>query len=281
MAGKAQPVDQHLSATIIAEITDHNGLKHMITSEDLKAAITLAPATQDIHTTLNQLIELMILGQEAKRLHFDQHPHVIDLRDRTALKKLITDDFEQKYRLDNLPLKYIEQSTRQNLGRFRHPELRQGAHILIKPVNSERHPMTKDQERKLAPIIDRIQTDLDTDPIHNAEQLQSRVNRYRPWLETGYEAIFESLGRFSRQGPFIQSFTKVCFDIDQAPQLIGPITTPFGFHFTWIEKIIPPMDTPDHEIEAEVRRRILPEVRGYEWRKLISMLFQTLENNGQ
>lgn len=277
----AQIIEDRSGSVILAEVTDAYGERQVITFADLKAAIELAPKDQSARETLDQLIELNQLSQEAKRQQLHLHPLAIDTRDRVAIKRMISDRFETTYRLDKLPQKYIQQSIQQNLGRFKHPELRQGAHILIKPVNSERQPMTKSQEVDLTPLIERIKSDLAHDPIEGTEQLQSRVQRYRPWVQSGYEVIFENLGRFSRRGPFIMSFNEACFAVDEAPQLIGPIITPFGFHFTWIDSIIPPLDTPDEEIEREVRRRILPEVRGYEWRKLITTLFQAAEADGR
>ena len=264
--------------SILAEVINQYGETLYITEAELLAAHALAPHTQSIERSLDQLIQLSLLQSEAKLQGLAQHPKALDERDRMAVKEYISRGFEQQYRLENLPQQYIDQSKRQNMGRFRHPELRQGVHILVKPTSEDRSLMDEQQAQALQSVVGRIQDDLQRNPVSLAGELQKRIKRYQAWLADGYEVIFENLGRFSATGPFIMSFNEACFKVHEAPKLIGPIKTPFGFHFTLIEAIIPPLDTPDYEIDQEVRRRILPEVRGYEWRKLITGLLQESES---
>ena len=263
---------------IVAEVINQYGEIIHISERELLVAHHLAPQTQSLEQSLEQLIQLSLLQSEAERQGLSQHPQALDERDRVAVKHFISEDFEQKYSLDNLPQQYVEQSKRQNMGRFRHPELRQGVHILVKPTSEDRSLMDEKQAQALQSVVNRIRDDLYREPLTQANELQKRVQRYQAWLADGYEVIFENLGRFSATGPFIMSFSEACFKVEEAPKLIGPIKTPFGFHFTLIEAIIPPLDTPEDKIDEEVRRRILPEVRGYEWRKLITSLFQASEN---
>jgi hypothetical protein len=241
---------------------------------ELKVAHQIAPPSQNLSQTLTDLIELNLLSEEARRLGYDQHPAALDERARRAVEHFVINDFHETHRLETLPPQFIEQSTQKNIGLFKHPELRRGTHLLIKPMGSEKTPMTEEQEETLKPVIDRARADLIAAPIHSSAELEERLKRYQPWLPEGYEVIFEDLGRFSRHGPFIPSFNEACFAIDEAQRLVGPTLTPFGFHFIWIEEVIPPLVTSDEEIEEIVRRRLLPEVRGFEWRKLLTRLFK-------
>ncbi len=267
------------SDIVLVEILNQYGEKVEITEKELQRAHELAPQTQSIENTLEQVIQLSLLQAEAERQGLGQHPKALDERDRVAVKHFISVGFEQKYRLDNLPQQYVEQSKQRNIGHFRHPELRQGVHILVKPTSEDRSLMNEQQAQALQAVVKRIKDDLNNDPVVLASELHKRMSRYQAWMDQGYEVIFENLGRFSATGPFIMSFNEACFKVHEAPKLIGPIQTPFGFHFTLIEAIIPPLDTPDAKIEEEVRKRILPEVRAYEWRKLITTLFQASEES--
>ena len=272
---------QESASVIVATITTAQGQKLAINQDLLLAAHQLVPPSQSLTKTLEQVIDLFVLAEQAKIQNLDQHPQALDEKNRAALRHFISDEFEQTYRLDTLPQQYINQATRQNIGLFVHPELRQGSHILLKPLHSQEKPMSDEEQEELLPYVKKVQRDLDKRPIHNTEELQKRVLEYRPWMPTGYEIIFENLGRFSAQGPFVSSFNKACFAQQEVPALVGPILTQFGFHFTWLEEIIPPLNTPPQEIEKQVKQRILPEVRSYEWRMLIGRLIKQAEQNEQ
>ena len=264
---------------IVATITYPDGTTLDIDQTILLAAHQQAQANQSLETTLQQVIDLYILEHQAQSQHLDQAPTVKDETARAALRHFIHDEFEKTYRLETLPQTYIDQATKQNIGLFKHPELRKGVHILLKPLHSQTTPMTKEQKAILSPFAQKVSDDLAKLPIKNAQDLQKRVQRYQSWLPQNYEVIFENLGRFSRTGPFIPTFYEPCFAQQQVPAIVGPIITPFGIHFAWLEEIIPPLDTPMHEIEQEVKQRILPEVRSYEWRMLLSKLLEQAEQN--
>ena len=68
---------------------------------------------------------------------------------------------------------------------------------------------------------------------------------------------------------------------EAAQTLSSPIETPFGYHFVWIEEVIPPLDTPDEEIDRVVRQKLLPSVRTHEWRQLMYELQRRSERSGR
>jgi hypothetical protein len=149
---------------------------------------------------------------------------------------------------------------------FRHPELRRAVHLLIKPVTSSNTEMTKTQAEVLRPIVKRVESDLKQRPIASADELKSRVEHYQAWVPKNYEVIFENLGRFALEGRFHRGFSEACFHVTAPRTLTESIETPFGFHFVWIQEIIASLDTPDEDIEAEVKKRLLPAIRKHEWK---------------
>ena len=81
-----------------------------------------------------------------------------------------------------------------------------------------------------------------------------------------------SLKRFSSKGPYVPSFTQACFKITQPHQMTPIIETQYGYHIAWVTEVLAPKDTPSEEIEKEVRRRLLPEIQGFEFKRLFGRL---------
>jgi hypothetical protein len=121
-------------------------------------------------------------------------------------------------------------------------------------------------------LIQRIQDDLNTHPPHDVLAFQKRALLYQEWMPKEYEARFEVLKRFSSKGPYVPSFTEACFKITQPHTLTPIIETQYGYHIAWVTEVIKPKDTPDQDIEKEVRRRLLPEIQGFEFKRLFGRL---------
>ena len=259
---------------IIVTLTMANGVRFTITADDLKIAIKAAPKGRSVEEILTLLIEFTILNAEAQVKGYYEHPRARDELMRAATRHFITDDFEVTHRIETLPKSYVDQATQKNMTLFRHPELRRADHLLIKPKGTENAPITEEQAKTLHPYAERANDEFKRAQIGDARSLKAQLDSVNSWLPEGYEAIFESLGRFSRRGPYVDSFSEPCFSINESSKLIGPVRTPFGFHFIWVAEIIPALDTADIEIDRAVRTRILPEVRGYEWQKLLTTLVQ-------
>ena len=267
------PISPELERQPIVSITLMDGRRLDLWSEDLSAASRLDPHLSR-EEVVQRLIEVTLLADEAKQRGFATHPIAVHELNRAAVRRFVSGDFEEKYRYDRLPTKYIEAAKRLNMKMFRHPELRRGVHLLLKPMQSQSEPMTSQQAEAIQPVLRRIQGDLERSPVTSATELEIRRSSYQDWLPEGYEVIYERLGRFALKGRFHPDFTTACFQITHAPALVGPVKTPFGFHFIWLEEIIPALNTSDAEIDAEVKRRILPEVRGHEWRQLVNRLLR-------
>ena len=277
------------SHEVITRITTSRGEHIHITAQDFlhawRARALAEPSLRDTpaarRATLEQLIDLYILANEAEG-RVEQADHSAEaLRDQLAARAYLEHDFEARLQAYNLPKRYVQDSKRQNIGMFRHPELRRGVHLLFKPRGTSLSPMTATQAQALKPYVARAVDEMRREPVRSAESLKSRVERYQAWLSDEYEVIFENLGRFALKGRFHEGFTEACFKITTAQTLSSPIETPFGYHFVWIEEIIPPLDTPDEEIDRVVRQKLLPSVRTHEWRQLMYELQRRSERSAR
>ena len=121
-------------------------------------------------------------------------------------------------------------------------------------------------------MIQRVQTDLQTHPPLDVLEFQKRAISYQDWMPEGYEARFEILKRFSTKGQYVPSFTEACFKIKKPNQMTSIIETQYGYHIAWVTEVLPPKTTSDEEIEKEVRRRLVPEIQGVEFKRIFSRL---------
>ena len=267
-------IQDHQSGHLLATVITPQGQKLTVSDAEFEVAwraqllndSKLQDTQAQRRITLDALIELKLLSVRAKELAYDQSSQALYVRAQAAVRHLLRDDFERQFQQDNLPQRYIDNAKRKNMGIFRHPELRRAVHLLIKPVTSSSIEMTKTQAEVLRPIVKRVESDLKQRLITNAEELKSRVDHYQAWVPKDYEVIFENLGRFALEGRFHSGFSEACFQVKTPRTLTEPIETPFGFHFVWIQEVIAPLDTPDADIEAEVKKRLLPAVRKHEWK---------------
>ena len=223
---------------------------------------------------LHNMIEFELLAQQAYAQKLDQSLSTQVSSKSIMVKHYLQQNFEPQWSLNTLPQHYVDLATRQNIHFFRHPELRNGAHILLMPDRTikERPQLTLEDKAVLSDLIHKVQQDLQSDPPKSQSEFQKRVERYHPWMPLGYRAHFEFLQKFARQGTYVESFSKACFQITQAQQMTGVIETEYGYHIAWIEEVIAAKDQSDEDIEQHVRRKIVPEVRQLELQKLIHHL---------
>jgi hypothetical protein len=225
-----------------------------------------------IQTTLDELIETEILKIEAEDQHLQAHPQVRLAQKQVLVQTIINREIKTKIKPDRIADHYVNQATQSNLGLFRHPALRRASHVIVKPKRDTKDPITQVDQAILLPLIQRIQDDLNTHPPHDVLAFQKRALLYQEWMPKEYEARFEVLKRFSSKGPYVPSFTEACFKITQPHTLTPIIETQYGYHIAWVTEVIKPKDTPDQDIEKEVRRRLLPEIQGFEFKRLFGRL---------
>ena len=243
-----------------------------ISLNELKTYVALHQETRPVHEYLNELIETEILKIEALQQGLAAHPQVRLAQKRLLVQKMIRHELQSKIRPETIDAHYVEQATRSNLGLFRHPQLRRASHVIVKPKGDSKDPINEQDKTILIPLIQRIQKDLKTHPPEDVVAFQRRAIGYQEWMPEGYEARFEVLKRFSRKGPYVPSFTEACFKIEKPNQITPIVETQYGYHLAWVTEVLDAKDTPDEEIEKEVRRRLVPEIQGFEFKRLFTRL---------
>jgi hypothetical protein len=243
----------------------------------MKSAPDVAPSE-----ALESLIEIELIALDAQSRKFTLLPQVQEDFKRQVIKRYLREDFEHQFTLEAIPIRYIEQAKRSNIGHFRHPALRNAVHLLFAPKNgpnptSNPPPVTGEQRAILRPIIERVDRDLKADPPKNIEDFKERLTRYTPWMPQGYTAKFERLRRFSKEGTYVPPFSEACFKVTTPHTMTEVIETRFGFHVAWVTEVIKEKKTSEARVNEQVRHRILPEVRGYELGRIITRLQREMD----
>lgn len=194
---------------------------------------------------------------------------VIRAQDRALAWAYLSERHERQLTIDTIPQRYVDLAVKSNLSLFRHPPLKRGVHLLIHTsydlsVSTAPPTFTSADEAKVRPAAQAIYEALKSDPPARGAELQRRLSAYQATLPKGYTLRFEDLGRFPQRGRFVEPFSDACFALKPEEHLTPPVWTQFGVHIAWIDEHIPAKDTPQAELEAEVRRRILDEVRSLE-----------------
>ena len=235
-----------------------------------------------VSEALEALIEIELIALDAHSRTFNLLPQVQEDFKRHAIKRYLSEDFEHQFTLESIPMRYVEEAKRSNIGHFRHPALRNAVHLLFAPRNgpnptSNPPPVTGEQRAILRPIIERVDRDLKEDPPKSIEGFKERLTRYNPWMPQGYTAKFERLRRFSKEGTYVPPFSEACFKVTTPHTMTEVIETRFGFHVAWVTEVIKEKKTSEARINEQVRHRILPEVRGYELGRIITRLQREID----
>lgn len=279
--------------------------KIIIRSDDLIRFIQLKNRSNpskipiDLKAELHALIEIHLLAHQAKSLKIDQLPEIIDLLKKLSITHYLKHDFETEFSLDRLPQKYIDQSYEQNQVLFNHDEMRSAVHLVFLPYQQKYEDLSKEeksliyQEAKLfydslknenQPLsferfvqLGEANTQAYLLKIREASAQEISKNLQSPKQNLKIEARYESLGTFSKQGPFVAEFIEAVFQMKKAGQYSEIFETSFGYHIVFLKEIIPPLSTPLDVAQAQIRKKILPEVRQFELNQLLDRQFRTIQ----
>lgn len=224
---------------------------------------------------LQDLIDFELLAAEAAAAGMAADPAVAAAGDRAAVAAWLAGDFEPRWRAETLPDEMVRRSYEQNRGFFDHPQLRTGDHILVTTPDSKR-PEDALDEAALA-LAERIAADLVADPPASGPEFRRRGQLYAEEARAlGLEIKAQSLGKFARRGRYADEFEDAAFAIEAAGVPSAPFPSRFGWHIVRIDEIIPEKRQRFEEVEAELRVRIVPEVRQLEFLRLTEQLADAL-----
>ncbi|MBU0549951.1 peptidyl-prolyl cis-trans isomerase [Myxococcota bacterium] len=210
------------------------------------------------------LIELDLLAAEAQRRGLAQDPEVLGALKPILARRYLKARFEPMWSVDTVPQGWIEQAYQRNLRRFKHPRLMKGAHLLIH--KDLKFPPLALSEAAEA-LADQIYQQIKANPPADEAAFEALASTFQPQVEAAGLALrVEALGWFSDQGPMIEPFNHAVFEHTTPGALIPPFPTRFGLHVVRVDDFKPAQDQPLAEVEAEIRQRVLPEVRVAELR---------------
>ncbi len=299
---KTQPTIIIRSDDLLRFIRIRYGFTENLRRQDLQTQSNLKRI--DLKAELEALIEIHLLAHQAKALKIDQEPTLIDLFKKLSIEHYLKHDFEKTFSIDRLPQKYIDQSYEQNQMLFNHDELRGAVHVVFLPYQQKFTDLSKEEkaliyqeaksfydllERQDQPLsFERfVQLGEETTQKHllkireSNEQSANLTQQVIPSLlqipTFKVEARYEVLGRFSKKGPFVEEFLAVVFQMKAAGRYSEIFETSFGYHVVFLKEIIPPLSTPPEIVDAQIRKKILPEVQQFELNQILDRQFRLLQ----
>jgi parvulin-like peptidyl-prolyl isomerase len=254
---------------VVATVQKDNDLIE-ITATRLLAYAKTRPAVP-LKQLIRELVEFEFLVREAEKVGLQDEPTVLLERDRVMVRRLLKKEFESEWRAESLPKKFVEMSYNQNKGTFNHPELRDAVHIVL--TLGGKRSTDPDVDALSRQLAEKIYQDMSSNPPADLESFLARSQNYQADAKRiGIQVDGQRLSRFARTGSYAPDFTDRVFAHRKPRSVLPPFVTQFGYHVVWLEKAIPAKAQPVEEVAAELRIRILPEVRRMQWRKMTDKL---------
>lgn len=222
---------------------------------------------------LAALVDFELLAAEAAAAGVDD-PRVDAAADRARVAVWLDQVFEPMWTAETMPEEAVRRSFEQNRAFFEHPELRTADHILVTTTDTRRPTGALDETARA--FAERIAREVTAAAPADREAFRALGERYAGEAPEGLQVLVQDLRRFARRGKYAADFGDGAFAIDGAGDIGAPFPTSFGWHVVRIDAIEPAKRTPFEEAEAELRPRIVPEVRQYEFMKLTDRLADAL-----
>lgn len=219
-----------------------------------------------------ELIEFELLAAEARRQQLTAEPTVQAAVARAMVRRYLIADFEPQWDPAKLPEHYVRRSYEQNIRRYVRPPLRVGDHLLLTQKNNTR-PSDAALDAEAKALMETVRADLTADPPADRLAFMDRAKRFASQAEAlGLTLRAEALGRFQREGQFVEPFGAQMFAVPEAGGLTPAFATRFGWHIGRVEAIEAAVNRPYAEVADALRARIAPEVRVFEFGRLVQDL---------
>jgi parvulin-like peptidyl-prolyl isomerase len=195
-----------------------------------------------------QLAEMKVLSQEAKKRGLDQSPQVLQqlaLQRDNMLASALYQDLVKSVKPDAAAMQayYDQHKNEYQQVRARHILIRmQGSRVPLKPNQkdlTEAEALAKTQD-----LRKRIEGGEDFAAIAKTES-----------DDTGSGAAGGDLGAFSR-GQMVGPFEEAAFSLPKG-QLSEPVKTPFGYHLIQVEEQV---EKKFEEVKLEIEQKIKPDM---------------------
>ena len=219
-----------------------------------------------------ELIEFELLAAEAKRQGLADAADVRDAAQRVMVARMLIVEFEPTWSAETLPDNLVAESYQRNITRFVRPELRIGDHLLASTAESKR-PTDPAEDAAARALIETIRADLQARPPADRIEFRARAEQFQDAAKAaGVSLRAEKLSRFALVGQFVPEFSKAMFAVPAAGQMTPVFSSAYGWHLGRIDAIEAPTNRTLADVEAELRKRIVPEVRPAKFRNLTESL---------
>lgn len=224
---------------------------------------------------VRELVDFELLAAEAEARGYADDREVREQTEPALVLRFLMAEFEPTWTAATLPDEMVRASYAQNLRFFVRPALRRADHIIVTQGEGSR-PEDPALDAQAAGLARKIYEAITADPPADADDFRARAEAFVAEGEPlGLTVRAESLGRFAEVGRYDKVFTQAVFQITQAGTVMEPFPTKFGHHIVRVDTIEEARDTPYEGASAELRQRIVPEVRTLKVRELTDELAQT------
>lgn len=193
--------------------------------------------------------------------------------DRALAALWLSRVFEPQWTAETLPAEMVRQSYEANRGFFDHPELRVADHILVTTAEAKRPTGALDAAAEV--FAARIAREVAAAGPADREAFRALGARYVGEAPAGLEVRVQDLRRFARSGQYAPDFTAAAFALG-AGEVGAAFPTQFGWHVVRVDAVEPERRQGLAEVEAELRPKIVPEVRQIQFMRVTDRLADAL-----
>ncbi|MCB9535917.1 MAG: peptidyl-prolyl cis-trans isomerase [Myxococcales bacterium] len=259
---------------VVARATGPDGAPITITAERLRA-YAAGREGEDPRKLVQDLVDFELLAGAAARAGYADDPVVKEATRPALVLRYLSLDFEPTWVAETLPEDLVRTSYERNKGFFVRPPLRRADHIIVNEGRGQRSESPA-LDAAAATLAERIYRDLKANPPADAEAFRARADTYEGWAtKVGLHARAEALGLFARKGRYDQKFTAQVFEVEEPGTIMAPFDTPYGHHVVRVDAVEPARNVTFEEAQAELRPKIVGEVRTLKLRELTDRLART------
>lgn len=236
-----------------------------ITAQRLRAYAQAHP-DRSPRALAEELIEFELMAAEAERRGLASEPTVERAAAQAMVQRLLMTDFEPKWTPEALPESMVRQSYDRNRGIFVRPEIRDADHLLA-TIDGAR-PTDPQVDAASRVLLEEIRADLMANPAADRDTFRARADQYQAQAEAlGITLKAEKLPFFALKGAMVAPFSEAVFALEKPGTLTPVFPTRFGWHLARVSTIKPAVNRSFEAAEAEIRAKIVPEVRPHQFRQ--------------
>ncbi|MBI4512342.1 MAG: peptidylprolyl isomerase [Deltaproteobacteria bacterium] len=207
---------------------------------------------------LRELIDAMLLSQEAARRGLANTEEAASARKRERVRRLIEDEFESRFNgPEDVPQGEIDKLwTRLDIQNFFNHELYHEVAYARVPLNRNATPEKEAEARKIADEIHKRAIEQAPKTWQEFHDLAGKVGN-----SSGTQVDRFTYSTTRHHSGTFESFAAAVFSISKTGDVAKPVRTPWGWDVIYLYQIIPKRQTAKSEAEPEIRQKIFDSSR--------------------